>query len=340
MKKNRRVSIIVAVVMCAFCLSVMSQVNVASAADQPVKLRILSCWISEYSFVKYWLVPYVERLNRNSNGRLQVSWVGPEAIPPFEALKPLSAGLFDMGFTHPGYHAGEIAIGMGMDLTPGTPQQRRAAGLVEFMDEAYKKVNCKYFGMSMGNFGYHWMLKKELHKADFSGLKLRSVTVHNAFAKALGAATVQLPPAEIYSSLEKGVVDGAVWPMMGALDYKWYEVAKFQLRPGYGYMVELLLMNLDSWKRLPKDMQDFLVNETQKMENEGYEILTAKQKEEEAKLVSLGMKLNVLPPAEAEKYLNTFYDRTWAEFLFKLEPSLAPRMKVLSDQLAQKIKAK
>ena len=62
----------------------------------------------------------------------------------------------------------------------------------------------------------------------------------------LGASPVNLPPAEIYPSLEKGVVDGAAWPVIGPLGYRWYEVAKNIMRPSFGVVVHSVFVNLNA----------------------------------------------------------------------------------------------
>jgi TRAP-type transport system periplasmic protein len=314
----------------------MSGVPPAFAAEQPVKLKILASYGVDYKYVPVWLVPYVERLNQRSGGRLQVSWVGPEAIPPFEQLKPLSAGLFDMLYTNAAYHLGEVAVAMGLNLITATPKDRRAAGFYELIDDAYKKVNAKLLGLSCGAAGYHYILKKELAKADFSGLKIRTSPFYDPMMKALGGATVRLAASEIYSSLEKGVVDGTAWPVMGALDYKWYEVTKFQLRPQFGQVNELVLVNVDTWNKLPIDMKNLITKVTMEMEEEGYKNLTEAYKAEESQLISLGLKLNVLPKAEGDKFLKTYYDRTLEETVLKLAPDHGPKLKNLTEQLMQK----
>lgn len=314
----------------------LSGVSAVLAAEQPVKLKILASYGVDYKYVPVWLVPYVQRLNQRSGGRLQVSWVGPEAIPPFEQLKPLSAGLFDMLYTNAAYHLGEVAVAMGLNLITATPKERRAAGFYELIDDAYKKVNAKLVGLSCGAVGYHFILKKELVKADFTGLKIRTSPFYDPLVKALGGATVRLAASEIYSSLEKGVVDGSAWPVMGALDYKWYEVTKCQLRPQFGQTNELVLVNIDTWNKLPSDVRDLITKVTMEMEEEGYKNLTDAYKVEEEKLVSLGLKLNVLPKAEGDKFLKTYYDRTLEEIVLKLAPDFGPKLKNLTEQLMQK----
>lgn len=178
--------------------------DVVLAAEQPIKLKVLSSWGPDYAFVPVWLDLYINKLNQKSGGRLQVSRVGPEAVPTNQQLKPLSAGLFDMLYTHPGYHMGEISAGAGQDTFRGTAKERRAFGFLELLNTQYQKVNAKVLGLSNGDLGFHFLLKKELKKADLTGLKIRSVPIYDPLVKALGGSSVVSAPADVYTMLEKG----------------------------------------------------------------------------------------------------------------------------------------
>jgi TRAP-type C4-dicarboxylate transport system substrate-binding protein len=83
------------------------------------------------------------------------------------------------------------------------------------------------------------------------------------------------------------VVDGTAWGAIGVIDYKWYEVAKYQLRPQFGQNVKILLINLDYWNKLPKDLQDLIAQVTKEMEEDGYKTLTRELEVQEKQLVSL-----------------------------------------------------
>jgi hypothetical protein len=50
------------------------------------------------------------------------------------------------------------------------------------------------------------------------------------------------------------------------------------------------------------------------------------------------MKLSVLPPAEADKYIKTYYDRTWEEIVLKYSSDSGPRLKKLVDEFVKKNK--
>ena len=99
--------------------------------------------------------------------------------------------------------------------------------------------------------GYHMFLKEPLSPAgDVKGRKIRGTLSYHGVIRALGGSPVVLPGSQIYSALEKGVVDGACWPAAGMLSMKHFEVAKYRVRPTFGTSNVPVLVNLDSWNKL------------------------------------------------------------------------------------------
>jgi len=198
----------------------------SAQAQKAIEWRMISSWGPDHPQVKRFLIPFVDEVNKRAGGKFKVSWVGPEAVPAFEQLKPVREGVFDASYTHSAYHMGEITVGTGMDLFQASAKQRRDAGLYKILDEAYrKKAKVIYFATCGDGVGYHLMLRnRKIDKADLTGLKIRTSPFYDPMVKSLGGAPVRIAGGEIYTALEKGVVDGACWPSIGALDYKWYEV--------------------------------------------------------------------------------------------------------------------
>jgi TRAP-type transport system periplasmic protein len=304
----------------------------ALAADQPIKWNALSSWGTDQAQTRLFFVPLVDRINKKAAGRLQVSWVGPEAVPPFEQLKPLRAGLFDVLFSSPSYHMGEVSLGVGMTLFKGSAKDRRAAGFYQIEDEAYKKVDAKILGLNCYGVGFIIQLKKEIKTADLKGLKIRTTPSYEPLIKALNGSAVRLATGEIYSSLEKGVIDGACQTALGSIDMKLYEVAKFQLRPQYGEVVDHCLVNASSWAKLPKDLQDVVTQAAIEVEEEARNNMIAMLAKAEVDLAPAGFLLNVLPPAEGEKIVKAYYDHSWDEVVIKFNPDLGPKMKKIADE--------
>jgi TRAP-type C4-dicarboxylate transport system substrate-binding protein len=309
----------------------------SALAQKAIEWRVIVGWTTENASVRLNFVQFVEKVNKRGEGKFKISWFGPEAVPPFEQLKPVREGLFDGTFTAPAYHMGEVPIGNAGYFFAMPAKEVRKAGLLSMMDDIYKKKANVFNAMAVTTgVGFHIMLKKKIDKADLTGLKIRTSPFYDPLVNALGGSPVRIAGGEIYSALEKGVVDGTCWPAVGALDYKWYEVAKYQVRPTFGEDINMLLVNVNSWNRLPKDIQTLVTTAAIEIEEEGRAAYMKMLDAEERELKKLGVEIVTLPPKEAEKYLNTFYTRSWDELCAKPDPENAPRIKAALDKLRKK----
>jgi TRAP-type C4-dicarboxylate transport system substrate-binding protein len=83
-----------------------------------------------------------------------------------------------------------------------------------------------------------------------SGQKIRITPVYRDFFQALNANVITTPPGEVYTALERGVVDGYGWPIGGIFDFNWHEKTKFRIDPGFYDAEVSLVMNLPAFKKL------------------------------------------------------------------------------------------
>src|SRR3546814_12271827 len=84
--------------------------------------------------------------------------------------------------------------------------------------------------------------------------------MYNPLIDSLGGSATIIPPAEIYSALERGVVDGAAWPVFGPLQYKWHEVTNYMLKPTFGQNTHQIFINIRRWDRLSEQEQQLLID--------------------------------------------------------------------------------
>ena len=91
-----------------------------------------------------------------------------------------------------------------------------------------QKMNAVLLARHIDDNPFHLYLTKPITKSDLTGLKLRITPVYREFFQALGATVVQTAPGEVYTALERGVVDGYGWPITGIFDLGWHEKTKFQ----------------------------------------------------------------------------------------------------------------
>ena len=104
--------------------------------------------------------------------------------------------------------------------------------------------------------GYIHTKNKPIRKmADFKGLKIRSHGPTAEMLKCLGATPVAFPMPELYQSLQKGVVNGGVFPMEALKGWKLAEVTNchMQCAPIPYSLGFFVVMNKKKWDSLPDD---------------------------------------------------------------------------------------
>ena len=220
---------------------------------EAASLKLLTSWNKNNWPTYAVLQQYLDNVKEIGGDTVKISISGPEVVPPFEQLQPAASGVFDMLFTHGIYHAGSKGIALVADTIDIDPLKRREVGIWDFIDKYYQKHNnLKLVTLPAASFsGYHMFLKEPLSPAgDVKGRKIRGTLSYHGVIRALGGSPVVLPGSQIYSALEKGVVDGACWPAAGMLTMKHFEVAKYRVRPTFGSSNVPVLVNLDSWNKL------------------------------------------------------------------------------------------
>ncbi len=130
-------------------------------------------------------------------------------------------------------------------------------GGLDMLREAYAKYNVYPVGVSW--WGVESIVAKKPIKnmADFKGVKFRSPQGMTAeILTKLGASIVVLPGGEVYSALDKGVVDAADWATISMNQRMgFHEVAKFPVIVDHSMPVQEFSVNLATWKALPDDVK-------------------------------------------------------------------------------------
>jgi TRAP-type C4-dicarboxylate transport system substrate-binding protein len=294
-----------------------------AVAAQAAEIRILTSWDKTNPAIPLLVESFAKSVDAATKGNVKFIINGPETVPPFDQLQPVISGAFQMLFTHAIYDYGTTGIGTGLDSLGGTLEARRSSGVIEAVDKHYQKLGLKVVALPISaTKGYHIVLRAPVTPAgDLQGRKLRGTPAYHGVFAMLGAAAVVLPGGEVYSALEKGVIDGAAWPANAVLGTRWYEVAKYMLRPGFGVAHQLLLMNLGAWNRLSESERQIFLREGRKIEEIWYKEYDRMVDEEERVLVNeKGMKITEMGDAQKAKL-----QRTWAETIWKLAEGKSPQ---------------
>jgi TRAP-type C4-dicarboxylate transport system substrate-binding protein len=284
------------------------------ASSQAANLKLLTSWNRDNWPTYAVLEQYVKNVDAIGAGSVKISLTGKEVVPPFEQLQPVSAGVFDMLFSHGVYHAGSKGIALVADAIDADVDKRRSSGVWGFIDSYYQKNNnLKLVALiASSSQGYHIFLKKPLSaNNDLEGRKIRGTQSYHGVIRLLGASPVVLPGGQIYSALEKGVVDGAAWPAAGMLSMKHFEVAKYRIRPTFGTSNQGVWVNLAKWNGLSKVDQKVLLDAGLKTEREMQAIGDDILAKEDATLDKMGLKYTRLTPENYKRVMATWNSSLW-----------------------------
>ena len=87
-------------------------------------------------------------------------------------------------------------------------------------------------------------------------------------------------------------------------------------------------MNLNTFNKLPKNLQDIVMEATKEAEISAVAFYADLAKKENALLAKEGIQTISLPAAEQEKFLRVAYDEGWKDVIAK-NPKTGPELKKL-----------
>jgi TRAP-type transport system periplasmic protein len=277
-------------------------------------LKLLSSWAENDrpSYVNALI--FQKHVKDVSEGKLTIAINGPEAVPPFEQLQPVSAGVFDILYTHGAYHVGSRGLALAADSIEVNIDKRRETGIWGFIDEYYQKTHgLKLLGLTtQGTNGYHCYLRRPLSpEGDWKGRKIRGVISYHGVIRALGGEPVVLPMGEVYAGLERGVMDGSCGPAAGMLALKHYEVAKYRMEPTFGLVNVIFAINNNRWSRLSEQQQKWLLEAGHRTEVEAARVGDEIVAEERAKLAGHGVQVTRLPDEKGKMIQDVWRTSQW-----------------------------
>ena len=230
-------------------------------AQETVTLKAVTAWSRNFNFNDQYF-EWIKRVNDKGAGKIRIDYVGgPEVYPSFEQLEPLKRGVFASVVTSTAYVAGALpelnATWFGFGATPA---ELRAAGLVAALDKVTReKHGVTVLGMPL-QMRFNVYLKRPIEGANLGGLKMRSTPIYEPVLKGLGAATVTVPPADLLTALETGMVDGFAWPAVAVTGPGYARAIKYKVTPPWWVGTDVALMNARVFDALSDDRKKILVD--------------------------------------------------------------------------------
>ena len=298
------------------------------AAAQTTTLRIVSAF-PENSFYVTRLQTWIEGLNAEGRGLLQLNFIGgPKAIPTFEVGNAVRTGVVDMAMSTGAFYTNVFPESDALKLTQMPVAEQRQNGAFDYIQKVWaEKGNMVYLARIVEYQPFHVYLTKPIEKPSLAGLKIRITPVYRDFFTALGATVMQTAPGEVYTALERGVVDGYGWPIGGIFDSNWQNLTRYRVDPGFYDAEVSLIVNQDAWKKLGARQRDFLLTQARLLENRNdyWKIYGQQEAERQAKA---GIKVIRFDGAQAKEFTDKAYESGWAGII-KNSPVHGPKMRQL-----------
>lgn len=255
-------------VLCALLLALgPAWVTPAPAAEVTLKAQF---FLPKASPISKRLADIYREIEAATGGQVKVQafWAG-ELVPTPQALDGLGKGALDLLVGPGNYYSGKIAIAdIGiMPINFKRPADRSKV----FYDTEVGAILDRVFRQSqkvtaVAPFTYfigeEWLVRKGATVRgldDFKGQKVRVAGGELVeLVRALGAKPVFIPPPEVYTGLQRGTIDAAIFPIHDLEILKLKEVVGQSVGPDYlfsGPMMHLFKFNLATWDRLPAPVQ-------------------------------------------------------------------------------------
>lgn len=267
---------------------------------------------------------FAQRVGERSGGRLTIEPLAVNSIvSSTESLDAVAAGILQAQHSGPGYFSGkDAAFALLGDLQGGfeTPEQMRqwmqTGGGIELARELYARYNVYFVGGVW--FGVEALVsKKPIRKmAEFKGVKIRAPQgLGQDIFQRFGAAPVNLPGSEVYTALERGVVDASDWGTLSMnQDLGYHKLAPYPIYPGFHSMpMPDFAVNMDQWNALPDDLKILVEEEVQQFATEMIEGNRAADEKVAAQADELGFEVIDLPTEERRKFRETARG-VWKEY--------------------------
>ncbi|MCD6679793.1 MAG: TRAP transporter substrate-binding protein DctP [Burkholderiaceae bacterium] len=300
----------------------------AGAWAQQVTLRGVNAFQEGTAFAKPF-EDFIEKVNADGKGVIQIQYIGgPKAMPPFEVGNAVKTGVVDIANVTSAFYTNLMPEAEALKLATQPIQQQRKNGAWEYLNKLHnEKMNAWYLARTGDGVPFHLYVNKPLDKADLKGLTIRVTPIYRAFFAALGANLVQTAPGEVYTALERGVVDGYGWPIQGIFDLGWQEKTKYRVDPGF-YQVDVnILVNLDRWKKLTDAQRDVLTKAAQWVE-ERNALNAGINAAERKRQAQAGIQTITLQGAELDKWNSTAQEAGWA-YVKEIAPQRADELRKL-----------
>ena len=310
------------------CLSV----GMTSPAHSQVRLKAVGAFepghIVVQSFQKF-----IEKVNREGNGIVEIEYIGgPEVIPPNEQGNAVRSGFVDIQEGPSAYYLGQVPGGDAITGYQNTPEELRKNGATAILSAHWvKRLNAYLLAIpDSGSTNKLYLSRapkiKENGDLDLQGMKVRITPTFRQIVQQYNGVGISMSPGDVYTALERNIIQGVGWPSIAVADADWHGFAKYRIDPGFLNGAYVMIVNNDKWKSLPQNVKDLLTRIAAEWEVTSRKFIQEQEAREDKELKEHGLK-SVQLSSESEKRFTDYASKEVWERLRKADPELADSLK-------------
>lgn len=302
-----------------------------SANAEVIELKGMTPWTKDYASSEPFFT-FQEMIEERLKGKVKLTYLGgPEVVPAFEQFEALRNGVADVILGAAAYYTAQVPEASAMLLARKSPQEMRETGYYDLMRKIHREKGGVVFLSNLTgvpNVGFRLYVNKLIEQPDLTGLKIRVSPVYVPLVNGLGGTPVNMPTTEIYTAIERGVVDGFGSTYVGIMDFGLHEVTKYVVNVPFYSKDNALLMNAEVWDGLPEDIRAELDQIAKDVEDEMTKFVEKKIIEEDKLLKDAGLEFIEFNEEQSKTYLDAAYETRWAELKEK-SPEYADELQKL-----------
>jgi TRAP-type C4-dicarboxylate transport system substrate-binding protein len=297
--------------------------GVSTSFAEDIRLRIASGHPAANTYVNLmqnFFVPEVtKRVAARTKHKVEfIEGYGGSMVKTADTLEGVQSGIIDIG----GYcfcfepsnlplHAFQVMLPFGtMDPEASVKLARAVYDKVPYMSKVFEdKYRQKLLALIADN-GYNLGTSFDWNTvADLKGRKLAGAGLNLKWLEFAGATPVQSSLPEAYTSMQTGVYNGWIMFPSGWVNFKLYEVGKYYTEVGFGAITwHGLTINTARFNKLPKEVQDILVEVAREFEARTGTVNKANYPKQLEQLKSLGTTIKSVPASVRMDWANSLKD--------------------------------
>jgi len=304
-----------------------------AAAQQPIKLKYQGKWVGNIGMA--WADEQrklADRVKAKTGGRVEIELMD-EVKPDNQVIDGVKSGVIDIGSQ--GIHArGELVVpsylSMPFILWDKAPEM--GVRLRPLLSNFWEKTHGVHY------LGLNYYLPNNLFTSrpcnSFDALTKMKLRINGTLLvqmiKSAGGSPIVMNQSEVFTSAQRGIIDGAQTAIPGYLDSGLYEVCKYMSSWPLGVMALAVTVNKDAWNKLGPELQKqvteaWLETEQAQLQGARNDIAGA-----EAKAKSLGA-IRMDPPQADQDKLGSFAGPLVEDWKKKAGADAAAVMKVVNE---------